>query len=642
MKLFLSLIVAYLIYPLEASSSKYDEALKMLSHLTTISNGKLLAKNDEGEIITVGIDPDCDLQFGSIQEAIDYGPDEVRIAGDSIYYENLIIQDKSIKLLAGFENCQSARRGYQQDQFKVVIDGDYSDSVISIFNSNPTSVQHKIVLENLVLTHGKNQINGGGLRAFNTDAEIILRNVDIENNQAESGAGIALDGPMVLTAKDVRVVDNHGRVAGGGIYCNDTASILLFGSQSSISHNKLNQDYAGEGGGLHLTNGCTFVMRDGASEENPNGGIMYNEAHYGGGVFISARAKAYLYGYEACYVHPVPYCVGSNKSSANVNYNSADWGGAIYIKDFLSLFYMDTGEISFNKTRVGGTIQAHQFSSIILTWNDIPQSTVYLPVSTAKGPEDCWNPGNCLLIEGNEANIAGVFRILDSDVKVNRAKMKGQRSHSNLIGSVVDQYDRKGSLIIENSLITQNGKFGQDGYYDKGLFRATAADLYLINSTIADNAVNDRVDEFIDAGVLIQNSGGNVYVDSSIFSDLYEAQIYKVRNSPYVYRPHSVHFVCSIVHEITSIPSTSQYNLYVEDPKFVNRYTGDYRLLHDSPAIDLCPDNSAYTFPNGHQIYDNRDLQWILRPLDIPGVGDMAGTDMDAGAYEFDDSVDYQ
>ncbi|WP_395377234.1 hypothetical protein [Marinicella sp. W31] len=641
MKFFLLLIIGSLISPFQARSFKHEEVLIMQPHLQMMSSGKLLVRNNDIEVITVGIDSDCDVQFGSIQEAIDYSPDEVRIAGDSTYYENLVIEDKTIKLLAGFENCQYARRGYQQDQYKVVIDGGFSGSVISVFNSGSTSIQHKVVLENLVLTQGKNQISGGGLSAFNTDAEIVLRNVDIENNRAESGGGIALEGPVTLTAEDVKITRNQARFSGGGIHCSDTASILLFGSQSSISQNKLDKDYTGNGGGLHLTNRCTFVMRDGASEDNPMGGIVYNEAHRGGGVYISGGAKAFLYGYEACFVHPVRYCIGSNKSSANVNHNSANHGGGIYIKDFSSLFYMDTGEISFNKTSGGGTIEAHRSSSVILTWDDVPQGTSFLPVSTSQGPEDCWNPGDCLLIKGNEANHGGVFRILDSNVRVNRASIEDQRANSALIAIVVDQDDRNRGLIIENSLITHNGRPGLDEYYDQGLFYVTRADFYLINSTIADNVATERINEFVDPVALIENIKGNIFIDSSIISNPDGADIYRRGNSTQGYIPHSVQFVCSVVHETNSIPNASQYDLYLADPKFVNRYTRDYRLLHDSPAIDLCPDNSFFTFPNGHQIDDNRDLQLTLRPIDIPIIGDITRTVLDAGAYEFDDSVDY-
>ena len=619
MKTFLTVAVLMTAQNTLAYQSEMD---LMQPHLDSLAQSEATAFRGGSAPVSVGSDNACNFRLGStrIQDAIDSGASEIRIASNTTYTENLVLDNRTVTIRGGFSNCTQANANNQDISLKASIDGNDAGSVVTVFDFLERSTEtrgplrNRVVLENLILENGQTAFRGGGLTVFNTDAEIIMRRVEVNNNVAANGAGIALgDDGITLTGIDLKIQNNAATATGGGINCNADASILMYGPESSILSNRTVSTTSGQGGGVYLDNGCQFIMRDGANASNPFSGIILNQADgNGGGLYIQGGAQAFMYGYEACFTAPVPECFGSNQSSANLTGNqSGTDGGAVYVTGTDSSFFMDTGEIRNNTSdRNGGAIAAFDNAEVLLTWDDRPGGVSITP-STSQGVDDCWNPGACLVVENNRADSlgGGVYVAGGAIADVVRATIKDNRANLGVAGYAIGAGSE---LSLDGSLLIDNGDAGAGGFTDGSLFRGfNAGAISLTNATVADNAITSEV---------FSSNNGVVMVFSTIFSEIMNTTVYTEEGGS----PSSL-FNCVVSHEIASIPAASSTNVILDEADFVNPQADDYRLQTRSQAIDLCAVNSSSS---------ERDLQLIQRGLDAPEAADLAGP-VDAGAYEY-------
>ncbi|VAW39197.1 hypothetical protein MNBD_GAMMA01-132 [hydrothermal vent metagenome] len=143
-----------------ATDKKLNESIALSHHF------KEFNENQKGiSFLTVGADGAC--TYSSIQAAIDnflqspLGNIDIRIATNKTYVENIVIGNTNISLSGGYSNC-----------------------------SNPTGA-------------------GGGLLSNDSDLALFLDNVDIRNNTARNGAGIAIvGGDTDLMMKESLVLGN--------------------------------------------------------------------------------------------------------------------------------------------------------------------------------------------------------------------------------------------------------------------------------------------------------------------------------------------------------------------------------------------------------------------------------------------------
>lgn len=99
------------VFPSEITKSKKDELLGQ--SLTSYHSLKNFSKNVAGTVVTVGGDNFCNFRLGTtrIQDAINSGATDIRIASNTSYSENLSINNQSVTIRGGYTDCSVAAGG---------------------------------------------------------------------------------------------------------------------------------------------------------------------------------------------------------------------------------------------------------------------------------------------------------------------------------------------------------------------------------------------------------------------------------------------------------------------------------------------------------------------------------------------------
>ena len=164
---------------------------------------------------------------------------------------------------------------------------------------------------------------GGAMTMFKSNLN-IMGTMTVKDNQADNGGAILVIESTLNKSGIIFISNNTAITAGGGIYAYQ--SVLMFRGNSSISNNTA----LVSGGAIHAAS---------ASVEVSNGtfGICNNHAKQGGGIFLELSSHFYVLKYW------IESLVCNNPTSCNTNpskwtrvkfvSNSADYGGAIFVKD---------------------------------------------------------------------------------------------------------------------------------------------------------------------------------------------------------------------------------------------------------------------------------------------------------------------
>jgi len=181
--------------------------------------------------------------FCKIQHAITASTDDdtVRVAAGT-YVENLDFLGRAVTVL-GVEGPELT-----------TIQTEHAERIVT-FN---TSEGPKSILEGFTISGGSN----GGIICMNSSPTI--RDCIIENNQAETGAGIELVGASP-TLSQCTIRGNVAANIGGGINCNAESNPVI--ESSTIEQNE-----AEHGGGLYIVNGSSPLIRGCYIEDNTAGG----------------------------------------------------------------------------------------------------------------------------------------------------------------------------------------------------------------------------------------------------------------------------------------------------------------------------------------------------------------------------------
>ncbi|MDZ4813582.1 MAG: hypothetical protein SGI99_13360 [Pseudomonadota bacterium] len=230
----------------------------------------------------------CD--HNSLQQAINAaashpGEDFIRVANDQSYVaQALSIGQQDLTITGGYANCGAALPPEALPTGNTIVDGagGAAAPVISITGSGVR------VLTSLQIRNGDNvQFNGsgcGGGIQFNGRGELLLRNVGISQNDANSGGGICFtgtDSPSALSVEgDVAINNNEATTGnGGGIAITGASRLFVLRDRTSIAFNRA---LSGHGGGIYMQ----APARADIGSPGYNGlGVLYaNEANRGGGV----------------------------------------------------------------------------------------------------------------------------------------------------------------------------------------------------------------------------------------------------------------------------------------------------------------------------------------------------------------------
>ncbi len=252
--------------------------------------------------------------FLTIQEAIDatsigYYYDENNLfvwdrdtilVSPGIYYENLVIQDKSL-VLRSTDGAEST-----------TIDGDQVGSVLHIYQSsnNSSAKATRPIIEGFTLTNG-NSGSGGGILA-SPWADPSFKNMTITNNTAGYGGGVyAGYGVCFIVFEDSIIANNHADYYGGGIYgsisCTTLRNTQLINNTAGVSgggvatlgfctgfgafESVIAGNSAMDSGGAMFNYGSS---RCGSSVRATNSLLVNNSAATGGGIYLGYYGGGYL------------------------------------------------------------------------------------------------------------------------------------------------------------------------------------------------------------------------------------------------------------------------------------------------------------------------------------------------------------
>jgi len=537
-----------------------------------------------GGVTTVGADGAC--AFSSIQDAINSGADEIRIATNMIYNDKLILTGMDIVIRGGFSDCTQALMNNQSSNLAIIDHtGLNFGAIIAISGSNQRS---SIILENLRLTGAISS----GIETTSANAEVLLNNVHIDNNHLTSGAG---GGGISINLGDTdfmlvdSIVSQNSAEFGGGINCVGTDASISIRGESGVSQNFANGTLAngisGSGGGAFITAGCEMIVYSGTQDVNAQTllGISNNQANAnGGGVYVSQGGTVLLSGHRSKPTGGMEF-FGSDSTPANLNNNvaninnSGDGGGGAYVVDAGSFLIITAGLIKDNISTNGGGLYSKNDGTLFVTRTE----------------KKCWNPDRCSFFQGNIAkdnsnggaayNDFGRILFTNSYFEENQAGLGTAIFVKN--GGVNDNR-------IHGSVFNHNSK-SDNGLNDKYVIRLEQSRMEVYHSTFADNNVDEAVFGIkVDASLRLVSS--IVHESSGLVATTAASS-------------NSIISGCLIVHDITNIPVG-----VVADPQFVDRNNRDYHLnVSLSPAIDFCLSQSDVPFG---------DIDFEPRGWDYPNV----------------------
>ena len=157
---------------------------------------------------------------------------------------------------------------------------------------------------------------GGALTAFQSNI-YFDGTCSFENNQAKNGGALhSIESKMYMIGNTV-IADNSATRNGGGIYLSQSELFCEPNSSLKLVNNTATQ----KGGGIHTVSSsikCTSMVNETLLE------VTDNVAEKGGGLSFESNAKLYVlkstdFNYQI--------------SAVQLNGNSADYGGAVYVND---------------------------------------------------------------------------------------------------------------------------------------------------------------------------------------------------------------------------------------------------------------------------------------------------------------------
>lgn len=575
---------------------------------------------NSGAFVTVGDQPDCDFYEGDsrIQDAIDSGVTTIKLSG-SEYMENLIIENRNIRIFGGYATCSDANNDIRGDSKQIINGASANLPVVRISGNEQKS---SIVFQNVELTGGvaSHPYVSGGISIHEANAYLELYHVNIHNNTGVTGGGLA----SVRGIVDVEIfessITNNTANDGGGIYCNGPDTVIRIRDRiAGKSVVAFNEAINGNGGGVYITNDCFFGSLSGTNDftSAEYGGIHDNKAsRHGGGVAIHDSGTAYFSGTSLCdqlsnnCSSNTTVAVNINNNEANSNQNENGFGGGIYASGSNAHLELINTIVNNNTANSGGGIAIENGAN--------------LSIKSLQESEPCWNKnGLCSQIKGNHtaqnsfsAVGGGLYVSSGSVANISRTEFSGNRAGVGVAIYNFNQFrDEEPSIIhLDGVLIVKNGNNGDNSWNDSYTIANEEAITKINFSTIADNAVN--------VGTANIFNMGEIEIYNSIIHNTDGLLVLRGDN-----QNSSLFYECLILNEVDTLPRET--DLDEGDPMFVDRDNGDYHLNPAlSPAVDFC---------NEFQPSNIKDVDNETRGIDDPNVQNLRGP-YDVG---FDESNDF-
>ena len=588
---------------------KADTENRISAALELSRTHKLTQQNKiGGNFVTVGDDSACDFRVGTnkIQNAINSGASEIRIASNAVYTENIVISNPniSLSLRGGFADCTQAENDNQSDLVEDWANITRAPGQIgSIFFISGLPQGITTSFENLKIIGGDGQGSsaGAGIRLELTDSDAMLDKVWLTQGQnISTGGGLSVvssNSRVILRNTDI--FQNQTNNAGGGIYCNNfTATFKIATIIISESSNLHSNSSARIAGGAFIGDDCLLSSFSGSSISNAGKGIFNNSADDdGGGVYAIDSGGILIYGGMLCDINNE--CFGNNNSPASVYANQADTdssgfesGGGLYASGAGTDITIIAGHVyaNTNNSGIGGAIAL--FENAQLTINHPRKGDLAV---------NCWNNDRCNLFNNNSAISGGViYNSSNSRTIVEHTYFEDNRANSGIV------FASSGLAITEiySSVFNNNGNNGIGNFTDNNIIEVIDnANTQIKYSTFADNHYQDEA--FHIAGAITTFSLKSSIVHDSTGLNIINSFTGNLSSS------------CVMGHEVASLAGT---NNNVDDPEFIDRINRNYHLDSNiSPAIDYCDflAGAVKDIDFQNQGFDNINLSNFLGSYDL-------------------------
>jgi hypothetical protein len=540
--------------------------------------------------VTVGLDPNS-CTYDNLFDAYEDPDVNVRVTSEQTH-SLLFAISKSKFFKGGYDNCDQANLdnvGVTKSKWSGINSG-----VVLFINANLAS-QSLISFSNFEIYDGNDIAGGavGGVIIFGKST-VSFVNSDIHHNTGNDGGGIQVIGEnaqLILNNSQVRF--NISTNKGAGIFCSNSATVTIFGNSAINSNQATN-----EGGGIY-SDGCTINDSSGDVNSGLDAqyGIFANTAKFGGGVYLSNGTVMNLTGNDE---HPASidfnFSTNSNEQFAG--------GGGIYMKDIGTILNATNAKIINNYANTSGA------GFVVL-------DSAQLYMERQNTP--CWDNDKCSEISNNIVQFIGghagagyirgnsTVNIAQTFINNNKARASAifdvRQSHVILEGNLITNHKANTAPITSDSLISLADSSHLDFYYNTlsgnnafhifELKLKTSQELNIFNSLIWDSG--DIYSE-------IDNSGATLPL------------------------AQNAQFYCNYIHELDSMTNDVSITFTTtNNPQFVDPKNGNYHLLEESQAQDLC---NEFFIQSNH-----KDLNGHDRGIDLDSIFNLLGP-FDAGAYE--------
>ncbi len=583
------------------------ESLALAQHFKQHEQEMQNAQSIQGiSFFTVGADGACG--YSSIQTAIDdffqspLPSIEIRIATNKTYFENIVIGNADVSLTGGYSNCTNANAGVGTLS-QALIDASNSGTVITV---QGVTTRRTMEFKNLRLINGNSPTGGGGLLSDNSDVALLLENVDIRNNNAIHGAGIAILGGNTDLLLNESLIFGNIADYGGGIYCSGSMSSINVANHSGIISNFANNPLIvapnGRGGGAYIT-GCYFALFTGSNSNASFTGMEANSSmNFGGAIYVE-NSIVRIHGHQSC---GSLGCLGDDNNPVAMKNNLSNFqhGAAIYA---------DSSDVKIN----AALLQGNSGESVIYaTESDLTIERFFQP---------CWSNDKCNLIENNTGTV--IAGLLNNSVDISSTSIIGNDS---TVFDINVGHPASPSLFrVESSMINDNGGNMNDYLFNLYGF----IDAIFVHNTIADNQASQSIirtdfNSNISLPPLLE-------IQSTIIHNPL-IDVYSFDELDFTQGGDQMHINVSacFANETTSLTSSILVNdaiIYPEggltilaDPLFVDRNNGNYHLSATSPAIDYINTSNRTTVIQPDIDYETRgfnDPNTIGTPLFYYDVG---------------------
>ena len=285
---------------------------------------------------------------------------------------------------------------------------------------------------------------GGGLYA--TGSYVDISSSTFDDNLADYGGAIAIEGGTVLSLVDVELIDNIGTYSGGAIWAEDDYTVVELDS-CTFTTNGTGSLASGKGGAVTINNGVVLTDLGSTFEEN-------YAANYGGALYAD-NCEVYLEDsvFDANYV--------------DRSFASPISGGAIYAED-LTDFEITGATFTDNVAYLyGGAIHGNSLDT-----------TMIVDSSTFEGNEVQSKRGGAI-----EVSAGTDLLVMDSVFDSNLAAEAGAAISIYLLTGTAD-------AEIYGSTFEKNKNSSTRDAYGAGIFAYTSSgtlELVVEESTFEDN-----------------------------------------------------------------------------------------------------------------------------------------------------------